>query len=248
MRCAIFSKSLRQQVSYFNKCGFVLIRRSQENQEDIALLNTEILSYLHNRSNTISYQYWRLFNPINENIKRHSIPLPFSDISGLENVLHSSIASIVPFLQSQLKHDAPLVELSSIISLPGASEQEIHSDIAFAGHTPLVLSVMVALSPLTIAKGPTCLSMGSNRQECHAMYAGASSSVYYSSDGSMEDVPAYHEVHISVTPMSAILVLLVVIILSVCLSVCLSVYLSLSVLTTHCYVTPRGQSMQAYRP
>jgi hypothetical protein len=182
MRSAIFSHGLTDQIAYFRACGFVLIRRPKlQSAEKIACLDTAVLSYFTALSSTYRYKFWRTFNSVSTHVNRHSIPLPYLEISGLEEILRSIAGSVQPFLSSQLHPDSSLVELSSIISLPGSLEQDIHSDTSIT--SPLVLSVMVALSPVTIAKGPTSLCIGSNTLACHNKYAAPSTTVYYSSDG-----------------------------------------------------------------
>lgn len=188
MRSALFSHALSDQISYFKSCGFVLIRRPKaQSKEKIASLNAEVLSFFSTLSGTYRYKIWRTFNSVSTHANRHSIPLPYLDISGLEEVLTTTANWIQPFLSSQLHPDSPLVELSSIISLPGSLEQDIHSDTSIT--SPLVLSVMVALSSVTIAKGPTSLCIGSNTVPCHNKFAQLSANTYYSSDGSSENFP-----------------------------------------------------------
>lgn len=184
---AKYSSSLLQQVSSFKKLGYVLIKRPPT-QDALVLsqLNSEILQYHESIKKTFKYRFWRYFNYVSTAENRHSIPLPLSFMQRDSSVVDSTMRHIFPLLNSLLCSHSPLVEFSTIISLPGAEKQEVHSDIPFSRNS-FIVSVFVALAPVRMENGPTCIFSGSHTAESHEANA-RKTTRFYNSDGS-EDVP-----------------------------------------------------------
>ena len=83
------------------------------------------------------------------------------------------------------------VELSSIISESGSSDQETHSDVPLSA--PLILSAFIALTHVTLENGPTCMYEGSHTAAFHHAKAESVANVqkYYSTDGYDEEILEY---------------------------------------------------------
>lgn len=144
-------------------------------------LNSDIMQYFKSSEKNFLYVFWRYFNSVNTSLKRHSIPLPYTSV--LHDVLSITIKFVKPFLDSQLCSSSPLVELSSIISLPGSSRQQTHSDVPFSEHNALI-SGFVALSKITIESGPTCVYLGTHTKAFHSKIGAQKPlSTYYAADG-----------------------------------------------------------------
>ena len=75
------------------------------------------------------------------------------------------VAALHPLLQEIATEDSMLVELSSIISDPGALRQPLHSDTAWAPW-PLY-TIFVALQDIKASMGPTQVVPGSHTEEQH---------------------------------------------------------------------------------
>ena len=137
-------------------------------------------SYFESTRQTLRYRVWRYFNSVSTATRRHSIPLPLSPL--LASFLRHTIPPLRPFLEAALPADSPIVELSAVISLPGAAEQTVHSDVPFSGAAPALLSVFVALAPVRLPNGPTCLFPGTHSRAFHRRARVAAPAVY-ASDG-----------------------------------------------------------------
>lgn len=188
MQRALFSRNLAEQVSSFNSLGFVLIRQApgthQTDMADLAAAKKYILHHLDNQRDTWKYKMWRMFNKVATAESRHSLALPFNTV--VEKVLNSKIGAIRPFLDSQLSKESSLVELNSLISLPGATQQDVHADIPFSENN-LLISGYIALSDVNLIDGPTCLHGGSHTQPFHRRIPTQSIDTFYSSDGSTDE-------------------------------------------------------------
>ena len=184
-REAIFVETLHENISSFSENGFVLIRRSTS-QDKTALkkLESEILTHLSELESSFLYRVKRLLgvSAVRSAEKRHAISLPRSDL--LINVASNAIRSAFPVLASQLTLNSALVDLSSIISLPGSERQKTHSDIAFS-KSDKIISGFVALSQVNISNGPTCLFAGSHKMSFHKRHVDNSllGESHYSADG-----------------------------------------------------------------
>lgn len=193
---ALFSSTPAAQIESFERSGYALIKRSQsQSLTDIAQLEGDILGLLEEKQRTgFYYLLLRWFNlsgqySVRSPDKRYSIPLPAS--SAVMRVLSSALLSARPLLSSQLGPCAPLVDLSSIISLPGSSRQRTHSDVPQSPRHRII-SVFMALSSVTLASGPTCLFSGSHTASFHRRHvAGAGEAMhrasFYSSSEEEED-------------------------------------------------------------
>eukprot|EP01035_Chromulina_nebulosa_P030575 gene30575-40631_t len=144
---ANISDTIEDQMNSFHSRGYVIIRRSDgQDLNDISQLRMEILQSLESQQSTFWYsfkRYFKLLSDIRAPDKRHSIPLPYSKT--LFNVLTSAIKNIRPLLQCYLPKNAPLVDLSSIVSFPGSERQKTHSDVPFTTSNKIIAS-FVALS------------------------------------------------------------------------------------------------------
>lgn len=188
MQRALYSRSLAEQVQSFNKLGYVLIRQSPANvskdRTNLANAKSYILRHLEEQQDNWKYKMWRMFNKVATAESRHSLVLPLNKT--VEDVLSTTIGSIRPFLDSQLSKDASLVELNSLISLPGSSQQDVHADIPYSEQN-LLISGYIALSDVNLIDGPTCLHGGSHTQSFHRRIPTQSIDTFYSSDGSTEE-------------------------------------------------------------
>ena len=188
MQRAIFSKTLAEQIYSFNSLGYVLIRQAPENYVNditaLAVAKEYILQRFARKQDSWSYNLWRMFNKVATSDNRHSLVLP-SNVA-IMNVLNSTIGSIKPFLNSQLSGDSSMVELNSLISLPGSLQQDVHADIPYSDDN-LLISGYIALSDVTLDDGPTCLHGGSHTQSFHNQIYTKPLDSYYNSDGSIDE-------------------------------------------------------------
>jgi ectoine hydroxylase-related dioxygenase (phytanoyl-CoA dioxygenase family) len=94
----------------------------------------------------------------------------------------------MPFLRTKMGPASMLVELSSLISLPGAEKQQIHSDTPWKEDNDLIISGFLAMSPITIDRRPTCVFPGTHMREFHASISAlANRATYYTADGTLEN-------------------------------------------------------------
>jgi hypothetical protein len=175
---ALFSETVASQVTDFLKHGFVLIRMPKKNELN-AQYNVEAVKRVHkdiqtNFTDTFEswdYKFWRMFHSVNSPALRHSIALPMT--LSLRSLLDGAISYIRPFLDSQLPNkNSPLVELSAVLSLPGATAQAVHTDILFprcdvSSDQTLILTAMLALQDISLQNGPTFVYSGSHAKEFH---------------------------------------------------------------------------------
>mmetsp|Transcript_29490 Transcript_29490/g.83182 ORF Transcript_29490/g.83182 Transcript_29490/m.83182 type:complete len:282 (-) Transcript_29490:296-1141(-) len=180
-----FSTGLRQIQGNFKSDGFVLVRRAAEtNVGALTSLRTEILRDFTQEQTNWRYQLWRKFNSVATSKKRHSVPLRLTP--SLREALNSSISSVRPFLDAELSPIASLVELSAMISLPGALDQALHSDTPYVVANDTIITGFIALSPVTMLHGPTCLFPGTHTKEFHDSIPTTPYAHYYSADGNPE--------------------------------------------------------------
>jgi hypothetical protein len=181
---AVFTALPAAQLAFFSKHGYVVIKRAaSSNPKLFQALNTEITDYVAQTRGTFYYKTWRFFNSVGTPDHRHSVGLPLTSLT--RQVLDESIGSLRTFLDGLLKPDSPLVELSSIITYPGAEQQKLHSDSPWVRGQPLLLSAFVALSHVGIPNGPTCVLDGSHTESAHMDHAVANIPIFYSADGEM---------------------------------------------------------------
>jgi len=163
----IYSHGLSNQISNYKKYGYILIKRNDLISKSI--LNEargDILKYFDSIQNTYYYRFWRLFNHVNSQQRRHSIELP-SSIKSVNEILKLSIGTINNFLQSILLcKNSPLVEMSAIISQTKSEDQSIHSDIPCINDSELI-SCFIALQKIDLNNGATYLYPESHTYEFH---------------------------------------------------------------------------------
>ena len=78
-------------------------------------------SHLDASRRTLRYRIWRHFNSVSTATRRHALPLPLSP--RLAAFLPRAIAPLRPLLAAALPPAAPLVELSAVVTFPGADQQ-----------------------------------------------------------------------------------------------------------------------------
>jgi hypothetical protein len=195
--------NLHAQLQRFRTLGFVIIKRPQLLQVDaLNSLHGEILSYFYSQQSAVPYRIWRYFHGVATPENRHAIPLPMS-LPGLKDTLNLSVGTLRPLLDNLLTgndqscestrgdssgQECPLVELSSVIALPGAGAQEQHSDTSYSS-SHLIVSAFVALRAVPRAAGPTCFLPSSHSRGFHRRYGEPARRVY-GSDGELE--PAHY--------------------------------------------------------
>lgn len=188
MASASFTHFLKDQIINIKTCGFVLIRCNKVQSPictaNLNALKNEIWSDFQADRSTFRYKFWRFFNQVSTSDNRHSVPLPLTAASRI--VLNDALGSVRHCLNGVLDIDSPLVELSSIISLPGSLQQDTHADTPFST-APSIYTVFVALSEIKLQNGPTWIHPKSHTKASHDKYATNESDIYYSSDGVQDD-------------------------------------------------------------
>ena len=181
-----YSDTLEDQVARFETDGFAIIQRSSNASiECLSRLETDILEDFEDGRSSALYRVWRQFNRVATAENRHSVALKLSP--NLADALQECIGNVRPFLDTKMSPASVLVELSSIISFPGAEDQEIHSDTPWVEDNDLIISGFLALSPMTIKRGPTCLFPGTHTRDFHSSISSTTSRAsYYAADGSLE--------------------------------------------------------------
>lgn len=187
----LFTSGLHNQIDSLKKYGYIIVKRNSKISPSlISRCKLDILSHFHDIERSFSYRFWRYFNHVNSQKRRHSIELP-SNIKSVQTLLELSIGSVRNLLQSQLGNDnSPLVEMSAVISKPGSDDQSIHSDISGDVNADLI-SCFVAMQEINLENGPTCVYSESHTNEFHKYRdnivpkSSQSTSTYYNNDGSL---------------------------------------------------------------
>lgn len=178
---ASFIATPAAQILHLKEFGYVVIKRSPlQDLETLQQLNREVLDYAEVKCNSKKYKFWRYFNSVSTSDNRHSIPLPITDLT--MRVLKESIGSIRTFLDYRLRDESPLIELSAIITYPGAQQQQLHCDTPYQPDNPLI-SGFVALSRITVENGPTCVLERTHTEEAHTKHVMPDLSTFYSVEG-----------------------------------------------------------------
>ena len=162
---AKFNTTFIDQIESYQTKGFTVIRRSNDQSvQSLTQVNVDVLSQLSNIQNSYLYQFQRYFNynNVRQPSLRHSFPLANSPM--LYQVLSEAIYNIRPLLDSQLSPNSPLIDLSSIVSMPGSERQKTHTDIPYSNNNKIIAG-FIALSPVLLESGPTCLYAGSHTQQ-----------------------------------------------------------------------------------
>lgn len=194
MKAAAFSHTLAQQVANFKNFGFILVKCPPLQQKsELIVMEKGILCHYNDIKDTFTYRLWRNFNYVSTSTKRHSIPLPLSFMGKVdgttlpeESVVRCTISHILPFLKTQLRSHSPLVEFSTVIALSGAEKQESHTDVPFSKNN-FVISAFVALTPVELENGATCVFSGSHTEVAHQRFMRPSTQLY-NADGSADVV------------------------------------------------------------
>jgi hypothetical protein len=122
VKSVTYDEDIVSQISSLKTKGYTIIRYCDVGQtlgshHKYGLLKEEILTLFASKKESWLYNIWRYFNHVRAPEKRHTIPLPNSAL--LMNVLTSVMTRVKPVLLSQLSLNSPLVDLSTILSLPG---------------------------------------------------------------------------------------------------------------------------------
>jgi hypothetical protein len=105
-------------VDSFKSQGYVVVKRSPGLTNELyTKANDQVMDHYIKIKETLKYRVWRRLNKIYTTENRHSVPLPPSNL--LETIMKHSITKAYPFLNTILPSHSPLVELASLISLPG---------------------------------------------------------------------------------------------------------------------------------
>lgn len=179
---AKFASTLKEQILFFKNNGFVLIKRSSnQNINNINLVNEEIISYFQSETSSWKYKIERFLgiNSVGTPFKRYSIKLPL--LHNIKKFLSSTIIDLNPFLSHILKPNAVLVELSTLVSGPGSHDQAKHSDISYSN--AFILSGFIATSQVLLSNGPTCLYPGTHSKAYHRRIPKKRNNIYYSPEG-----------------------------------------------------------------
>ena len=149
-----FDVSIEDQIHSLKTKGFAIVRSTASKQQldDIRIVEKQVLDLVASSTGTWKYRLFCYFSGVraSECGLRHSIPLPSTP--QLLSVLFQAVTSIRPLLASQLLPNSPLVELSSILSFPGAERQLVHTDIPY-NDTDTILSGFIALTEVNLSNG-----------------------------------------------------------------------------------------------
>ena len=103
---APFAGRTADQVSGFLRDGFTTIKASRVRgdglEELAATVGAEAAAVLTSKEDTWRYALWRVFNSVQDNQKRHSLPLPMSP--SLRRILNAAVGQCVPRTQTLGTH------------------------------------------------------------------------------------------------------------------------------------------------
>ena len=138
-----------------------------------------------------AYTVRRFFDTVNNPAHRHSFPVPMTPAVRelLADCLHGSPAKRALF-NAMVGPSGTLVELSALVTLPGAHMQNLHSDIPYNA-LPLeepcgLASVFVALQDIPRELGPTIVLPGTHQHDFHKTVVTAQET--YNAEGEVETV------------------------------------------------------------
>lgn len=158
--------------------------------ETTKLALTEVHNQFEQLNRSWSYKLRRFFDIVDSPLHRHSFPLEITQ--GIEGVLRHVLAGADANLFTELcGDDGVLVELSALLTFPGAKAQAIHTDIPFNAlpedkveGIPPLCSVFVALQDITREMGPTMILRGTHKRHFHRTIKATQES--YDSSGNLE--------------------------------------------------------------
>ncbi len=137
-----------------------------------------------------AYPVRRFFDIVDSPRNRHSFPVSLTP--GVDAAVRSIVGGTNASLFREIcGDDGILVELSALITFPGARAQSLHTDIPFNAlpecketNTPPLCSVFVALQDVDRDMGPTIIFKGTHRKEFHRAIDATQES--YDSSGNIE--------------------------------------------------------------
>ena len=130
----------------------------------------------------------RCFDIVDSPRHRHSFPVQLNP--GVDAVLRGVVGGKnAAFFQELCGADGILVELSALVTFPGASGQSLHTDIPFNAlpeneGVPPLCSVFVALQDISREMGPTMILKGTHQKMFHQTIKATQES--YDSSGNIE--------------------------------------------------------------
>lgn len=84
------SIGLSNQINNYKKYGYIIVKRNDlVSISSINEAREDVMKYFDRIQNTYYYRFWRLFNHVNSQSRRHSIELPNSikSVNGIINNL-----------------------------------------------------------------------------------------------------------------------------------------------------------------
>ena len=174
--------------------GFVRFPNSVESRLCESVLRTAMEDF-ETESKTWQYKLSRIFDIVNTPKNRHSIKLKMSDdVKALLGETLYGDARRESFYETLYGANARLVELSLLLTFPGAPAQALHSDISYQAlgsqesncNLPGLASTFVAIQDVRREMGPTAILKGTHTKEYHATIKIDMES--YSVDGTIETI------------------------------------------------------------
>ena len=153
----------------------------------------EVHSELAELEASWAYSLRRFFDIVNSPHHRHSFPVQLTP--GVLQTIRGVVGKLDPSLfQEMVGKNGILVELSALVTYPGAQSQALHTDIPFnalpedkeTGCPPLC-SVFVALQDIDRDMGPTMILKGTHQKGFHSTIRATQES--YDSSGNLEVLP-----------------------------------------------------------
>ena len=173
--------------------GFTVFRHSLP--EDVTSRALDfVLRLQEEKSSSLRYKLGRIFDIVDSPKNRHSFPVPLSpEIKPILDHVCGADKSAKAMFQSLCGDDGPLVELSVLLTFPGAAPQGLHSDIPFgklnddpATGLPGLASVFVALHDINLNMGPTHVLEKTHLPSFHETVVVKKET--YNSEGELEDM------------------------------------------------------------
>lgn len=191
---SLYSKVIRNKMDILLNQGYFIDDKSSSVPVELTKkLLANIENQLINTSNNIWFRFIRLFNNVSSPHLRHSIPLKMTpELFKVLQYICSKNKSLSSFLKELVSLNGVLVELSAIVSLPGAKSQNTHFDLPYVSgsllpisNLPKLCSIFVALQGITEEMGPTNVFPNTHSYEFHSSVI--KKTVTYSCDGTLEE-------------------------------------------------------------